>query len=777
MRQFMDGIRQADVERRAEIGRRDLSRAEHRIRQELTEQICRLVKTGVLAVDATEYERLLDSAAPQDWQGPAEQIETRACQVRSWPSWDMSPRNVFTGTRIADIDSDAGSRYIAQIRDLPREPRDSFLSHIEPDELQRRFLEVGELFAPASSRQCLSVWARLGEDAGHVAALLLAMCSIPSSRPTSPPSEAWWTIWRDATASLHPALVRSLCEELWRIPSEPDVKFDPLGQTVTRAALWGVSAVATPNTVEEIARLAERQMQRGGEGETLTLVAIRALGRIGIDEALDQLHYLARRTKNKPYSRAINAELEGAARARGIDVAALEDLAVEIFGLDRTGVRTWAMGEYEASIALNLRGRVDIRYRHPSSERSWPSPPKPIKEGWPDTLAAIRGAVKRLREAVTLQAGRLEEAMVEGRPVTLSEWNRTYGSNPVLWNLATRLVWEVWEGASVVHARPTRDGWVDAQGRPLVVSPAATLKVNHPVLLPHEVREAWRHHIVRREIVQPFKQVYREVYVPTPAEAGTLIYSNRFAAQVVRHPQVYALIRARGWSGLGYLAVDADLTAHRDYPRHRLRAVLEASDVGGPTWGGQKTATVDRVWFCRVERRGTRWVPVSGELPLAQVSPVVFSEAMRDVDLFVSVAGIGTDVNWEEWEVRRGRQVESWVEARQRYETLQAASADQRAVVLADLLPALGLGDSLQLDGRWVMVRGKRHRYRIHLGSGNIHIEPEGRYLCIVPARRKLESLYVPFEETDFKTAEILSKILLLASDEKIQDSTILRQL
>ena len=74
-------------------------------------------------------------------------------------------------------------------------------------------------------------------------------------------------------------------------------------------------------------------------------------------------------------------------------------------------------------------------------------------------------------------------------------------------------------------------------------------------------------------------------------------------------------------------------------------------------------------------------------------------------------------------------------------------------------------------------MRGGLHEYRVHLGSGNVHIEPEGRYLCIVPARRRMEELYVPFEEGDLKTAEILSKVLLLASDHKIEDPTILRQL
>ena len=49
--------------------------------------------------------------------------------------------------------------------------------------------------------------------------------------------------------------------------------------------------------------------------------------------------------------------------------------------------------------------------------------------------------------------------------------------------------------------------------------------------------------------------------------------------------------------------------------------------------------------------------------------------------------------------------------------------------------------------------------------------------MCIVPVRGKPEDPYLPFEEGDLKTAEIISKILALSADEKIEDESILRQI
>jgi hypothetical protein len=64
------------------------------------------------------------------------------------------------------------------------------------------------------------------------------------------------------------------------------------------------------------------------------------------------------------------------------------------------------------------------------------------------------------------------------------------------------------------------------------------------------------------------------------------------------------------------------------------------------------------------------------------------------------------------------------------------------------------------------------------MGSGNIQIEPDDRYLCIVPggSSRTPSKVMLPFEG-DRVLSVILSKAVLLAADDKIVDETILRQL
>jgi len=69
--------------------------------------------------------------------------------------------------------------------------------------------------------------------------------------------------------------------------------------------------------------------------------------------------------------------------------------------------------------------------------------------------------------------------------------------------------------------------------------------------------------------------------------------------------------------------------------------------------------------------------------------------------------------------------------------------------------------------------------YRIYLSSGNIFIEPDAQYLCIVPAQGAANILcqvFLPFEG-DRILAIILSKAFLLAEDKEMKDPTILHQI
>ncbi|MDM4784531.1 hypothetical protein [Micromonospora sp. b486] len=139
------------------------------------------------------------------------------------------------------------------------------------------------------------------------------------------------------------------------------------------------------------------------------------------------------------------------------------------------------------------------------------------------------------------------------------------------------------------------------------------------------------------------------------------------------------------------------------------------------------------------------------------------------MDLFVGVTSIATDPQWADRGEDRFR--DYW------HRTAVGAlnpSAQVRRDALARLLPRMAIADRVTLTDRYLHVRGNLRGYRIHLGSGNIMMEPR-RLPVHRPRTRRHRRLHLPFED-DPMLSTILSKAIMLAADDTITDPTVLRQ-
>ncbi len=96
-----------------------------------------------------------------------------------------------------------------------------------------------------------------------------------------------------------------------------------------------------------------------------------------------------------------------------------------------------------------------------------------------------------------------------------------------------------------------------------------------------------------------------------------------------------------------------------------------------------------------------------------------------------------------------------------------------RAALVRETSSLLGL-DNVEVDRRHVRIEGKLGRYAVHLGSTGIMLLP-GTALPIVAVHSQHRGrLFLPFADDDPRTAEVLSKVLLLARDREIRDPSIL---
>jgi hypothetical protein len=273
-------------------------------------------------------------------------------------------------------------------------------------------------------------------------------------------------------------------------------------------------------------------------------------------------------------------------------------------------------------------------------------------------------------------------------------------------------------------------------------------------------------------VTQPFKQAHREIYIITEAEHRTGTYSNRFASHILKQHQFAALARQRGWSYTLQGQFDSHNTPTLRLPRWNLVVEFWVDATGG------NSASSDMGIFLYLGTDQVRFLGQAGiPMALTEIPALVFSEVMRDVDLFVGVASVGNDQAWADGGPE-GRYRDYW----QSYSFGDlAATAQTRKEVLQRLVPRLKIASQCSFADKFLVVKGSVRTYKIHLGSGNILMEPNDQYLCIVPDRGSAsakagEKVFLPFEG-DSTLSIILSKAFLLAEDQKIKDETILRQL
>jgi len=523
-----------------------------------------------------------------------------------------------------------------------------------------------------------------------------------------------------------------------------------------------------------------------------------ALGNMPGTEGIGQLALLRAKVKFGTAQKGIEKALNNAAELAGMPLDEIEEMSVPTYGLQEVGVRREQVGEFGAELVVTGTSATELRWIKPDGKRQ-KSVPKAIKEHHPEDLKEIKAAATDLRKMLPAQRDRIENLYLEQKSWTYPLWRERYFDHTVVGTLARRLIWRFTNrertAAGVFHEGRIlgRNGhvldWLDD---------STLVEMWHP--MQEEPREvlAWRDWLAELEVRQPFKQAHREVYLLTQAERTTRTYSNRFAAHVLRQHQFNALCAARGWKNKLRLMVDDEYPpASRDMPTWGLRAEFWVEGLG-ENYGTDTTEAgtylylaTDQVRFYSIDARqnfahaggggyAAGWRgegAISDPLELDEIPPLVLSEVLRDVDMFVGVASVGNDPNWSDGGPE-GRYRDYWTDYS--FGAL-SATAKTRRQVLQRVIPRLKIANRCRLEDRFLIVQGDVRTYKVHLGSGNILMEPNDQYLCIVPTQNPATgglttNLFLPFEG-DRTLAIILSKAFLLAQDTNIKDPTILHQI
>lgn len=520
--------------------------------------------------------------------------------------------------------------------------------------------------------------------------------------------------------------------------------------------------------------------------------AIYALSEMVGPDAIGQLAMLKVRLRFGTAQKEVEKAFDAAARELQLPREEIEELSVPDCGLQLVGMREEVFGDYR--VKIEVKGSDVAVSWFDAKGKLLKSVPAAVKKEHAEDWKDLQGDTKDLHAMISAQKERIDGLILEQKTWPANVWRERYIDHPVVGIIGRRLIWSV-DGTAVTMIEGLAQ---NLEAEQVTIANTATVTLWHPAGRPVEEVVAWRRRVESLGMVQPFKQAHREVYLLTDAERRTERYSNRFAAHILRQHQFNALCGARHWKNKLRLMVDDEYPpASRELSTWRMRAEFWIEGIGDSY--GQDTNEAgtylrlasDQVRFYRTEAApnsahaggggyrlrafGPGADEVNEPIRMEEVPPLVFSEIMRDVDLFVGVGSIGNDPAWQDGG-REARYGEYW----QNYSFGElSATAISRREILERLIPRLKIASQCTLSDRFLVVQGTRRRYKIHLGSGNILMEPNDQYLCIVPdakARAGTPQVYLPFEG-DATLSIILSKAFLLAEDKAIKDPVILRQL
>ncbi|MEU5835765.1 DUF4132 domain-containing protein [Streptomyces diacarni] len=580
------------------------------------------------------------------------------------------------------------------------------------------------------------------------------------------------------------------------LPREPGFAYDPYNYEVARGLVWTLTLLPgqaqTPRALGAVLGRALRKLPGVGPGmPKLANACATALCTMEGEAALAELARLTTRVTYKATLKILQTGLDTRARDLGLGREEIEELAVPSYGLSQDGRRVVHFGDEatEATAELAIDGGTAVLRWRNAAGKPVTSVPAAVRRDHARQLKELRAEVKEINATLGAVATRLERVLLTRRAWPAQVWRERYLEHPLAGTVARRLLWTL-DGTA---CRSTDGALRDLAGEP--VTGQGTVRLWHPVGRTVEEVMAWRQRLEDERITQPFKQAHREVYLLTDAERRTATYSNRFAGHILGQHRFRSLAAQRGWRDAELRICHHDTSyppAVRELPEWGLRAEYWVRGEGEPGTapttdsGAYTLLATDQVRFYPIDAPGNT---ISSEgrqgfcmpgprkvdpVPLEEIPARVLSEVLRDVDLFVGVASVAGDPTWQDGGPG-GHYARYWTSVG--FGEL-SETARTRHDLLARLLPRLAIGDRCHVEGRFLHVKGALHTYRIHLGSGNVLLDPGDRYLCVLAKSEPSSSahVYLPFDG-DWTLSVILSKALMLADDTQITDPVLLEQL
>jgi len=406
-------------------------------------------------------------------------------------------------------------------------------------------------------------------------------------------------------------------------------------RTYTSSAMAdkGLLAFAVRMEGGELAGLVRSYMRDNPSRRAQFEALVHALHANSSPEALQVLLSIARRHKMSSVQRTAEALAQEVAEERGWSAEELADRTIPTAGFSDDGLLHVSYGPREFMGRLTPDFRIELADSAGKTLKSLPAA-RSGEDG--DAVKAAKkqltAARKEARAVLTLQSGRLYEAMCAGRTWPVPEWRRHLVSHPLVGRLVTRLVWLMIpaDGGEQVAFRPAEDGaLIGIDDAELDLSDDAAVALAHRTAVSADQAAAWQAHMADYEVTPLFDQL--SATLPNTARGQKVLIDLQ--GHVTDTLTLRGAATTRGYRRGAVMDGGTFDTYIKDFASANVTAVLSFTGSWVPE-GNMACAIIGLSFACQGQ-----------EIELAAVPSVLLAECYAD---YKAMAALGPfDPQWQ----------------------------------------------------------------------------------------------------------------------------------
>ncbi|KPC59869.1 hypothetical protein ADL29_32580 [Streptomyces chattanoogensis] len=529
-----------------------------------------------------------------------------------------------------------------------------------------------------------------------------------------------------ARRTLHSAADHLAAIHAGQVPYAADKAFTPADtETLRRAARlalrhdepWAGDVLTTLLPQLSVAPTAARTLPSQGA----CIVLAQAVEAYPTPESVAALREARRVVRHAGVTKKLDRILHRAERNLGRRPEILVRLPGLGYGPD--GTRRIRCGAYTA--VLTAADEPTLAWER-ADGRPLRSLPSAARRDHPETVTAARDVLRKTRAQIRtllrgLEGGFLEASHLNGTVYRFDRWREALATHPVVGAAVRRLIWEIEYAPGDWRATlPEAD-----RSHGPDPAPSAAVRLWHPARATEAERHRWRDRITDLRLRQPFRQAYREHYLPEEAdETGT---TAMFHGHLVRIESVLGLAARHGWS------IEDDCLALS------LPGVTAYFGVAAKLYPG-----------------ATGWAEAQDVHLVRGLDPVKRSEILRSVDLLISASSYAwRDTTDPTHSPSPAHDRDSWRELNRLYELPLRQTARLRREALQRIFAGHISSGRVEFGPRHLRLNG----HDIHLATGRVTRDGDPVDIVLPESRGARPLPFLPYDE------KLLERIVHMAEE------------